>query len=305
MSESKIKNDAIDTTNTDISNILNLNTENSNIVSIDKNIRAENIKKLHYILKEINYIRKQVRSNGGKIILALNNEDSRKAIIQTMVNIYESIKKIQKTNDIDILSLFHKYELKALDTVRNITSHDSEKLNLGRLRNIINTKLVNVEKKIEVYLNSLQENKIEKNDIKIKKRDKIKISFIKFYFIIVIPLIFISSVIFINLNFDIKGATFFISLVISACFVLLVFLFTLIIFLFLKLFGMVDINDEIIAFNNTNESNFKRFDDDFTDFSHMEYSSDDNFSSSSSLATSLNSFDSGVIGSDSYAGTSH
>ena len=111
--------------------------------------------------------------------------------------------------------------------------------------------------------------------------------------------------IFINLNFDIKGATFFISLVISACFVLLVFLFTLIIFLFLKLFGMVDINDEIIAFNNTNESNFKRFDDDFTDFSHMEYSSDDNFSSSSSLATSLNSFDSGVIGSDSYAGTSH
>ncbi|WP_273402793.1 hypothetical protein [Campylobacter avium] len=305
MSESKIKNDAIDTTNTDISNILNLNTENSNIVSIDKNIRAENIKKLHYILKEINYIRKQVRSNGGKIIFALKNEDSRKAIIQTMVNIYESIKKIQKTNDIDILSLFHKYELKALDTVRNITSHDSEKLNLGRLRNIINTKLVNVEKKIEVYLNSLQENKIEKNDIKIKKRDKIKISFIKFYFIIVIPLIFISSVIFINLNFDIKGATFFISLVISACFVLLVFLFTLIIFLFLKLFGMVDINDEIIAFNNTNESNFKRFDDDFTDFSHMEYSSDDNFSSSSSLATSLNSFDSGVIGSDSYAGTSH
>lgn len=305
MSESKIKNDAIDTTNTDISNILNLNTENSNIVSIDKNIRAENIKKLHYILKEINYIRRQVRSNGGKTIFALNNEDSRKAIIQTMVNIYESIKKIQKTNDIDILSLFHKYELKALDTVRNITSHDSEKLNLKRLRNIINTKVVNVEKKIEVYLNSLQENKIEKNDIKIKKRDKIKISFIKFYFIIVIPLIFISSVIFINLNFDIKGATFFISLVISACFVLLVFLATSIIFLFLKLFGMVDINDEIIAFNNTNKSNFKSFDDNFTDFSHMGYSSDENFSSSSSLATSLNSFDSGVIGSDSYAGTSH
>ena len=161
MSESKIKNDAIDTTNTDISNILNLNTENSNIVSIDKNIRAENINKLEYILKEINYIRKQVRSNGGKIIFALNNEDSRKAIIQTMVNIYESIKKIQKTNDIDILSLFHKYELKALDTVRNITSHDSEKLNLGRLRNIINTKVVNVEKKIEVYLNSLQESNLE------------------------------------------------------------------------------------------------------------------------------------------------
>lgn len=304
MSESKIKNDAIDTTNTDISNILNLNTENSNIVSIDKNIRAENIKKLHYILKEINYIRKQVRSNGGKIIFALNNEDSRKAIIQTMVNIYESIKKIQKTNDIDILSLFHKYELKALDTVRNITSHDSEKLNLGRLRNIINTKLVNVEKKIEVYLNSLQENKIEKNDIKIKKRDKIKISFIKFYFIIVIPLIFISSVIFINLNFDIRDI-FFISIVISVFFVILVFLFTSIIFLFLKLFGMVDINDEIIAFDNTNKSNFKSFDDNFTDFSHMGYSSDDNFSSSSSLATSLNSFDSGVIGSDSYAGTSH
>lgn len=305
MSESKIKNDAIDTTNTDISNILNLNTENSNIVSIDKNIRAENIKKLHYILKEINYIRRQVRSNGGKTIFALNNEDSRKAIIQTMVNIYESIKKIQKTNDIDILSLFHKYELKALDTVRNITSHDSEKLNLKRLRNIINTKVVNVEKKIEVYLNSLQENKIEKNDIKIKKRDKIKISFIKFYFIIVIPLFFISSVIFINLNLDMKGATFFISLVISVFFVLLVFLFTSIIYLFLKLFGMVDVNDEVISFNNTNKSNFKSFDDNFTDFSHMGYSSDENFSSSSSLATSLNSFDSGVIGSDSYAGTSH
>lgn len=305
MSESKIKNDAIDTTNTDISNILNLNTENSNIVSIDKNIRAENIKKLHYILKEINYIRKKVRSNGGKTIFALNNEDSRKAIIQTMVNIYESIKKIQKTNDIDILSLFHKYELKALDTVRNITSHDSEKLNLKRLRNIINTKVVNVEKKIEVYLNSLQENKIEKNDIKIKKRDKIKISFIKFYFIIVIPLFFISSVIFINLNLDMKGATFFISLVISVFFVLLVFLFTSIIYLFLKLFGMVDVNDEVISFNNTNKSNFKSFDDNFTDFSHMGYSSDENFSSSSSLATSLNSFDSGVIGSDSYAGTSH
>lgn len=303
MSESKIKNDAIDTTNTDISNILNLNTENSNIVSIDKNIRAENIKKLHYILKEINYIRKKVRSNGGKTIFALNNEDSRKAIIQTMVNIYESIKKIQKTNDIDILSLFHKYELKALDTVRNITSHDSEKLNLGRLRNIINTKVVNVEKKIEVYLNSLQESKIEKNDIKIKKRDKIKISFIKFYFIIVIPLIFISSVIFINLNFDIRGI-FFISIVISVFFVLLVFLFTSIIYLVLKLFGMVD-SDELIACNNTNKSNFKSFDDNFTDFSHMGYSSDENFSSSSSLATSLNSFDSGVIGSDSYAGTSH
>lgn len=173
MSESKIKNDAIDTTNTDISNILNLNTENSNIVSIDKNIRAENIKKLHYILKEINYIRKQVRSNGGKIIFALKNEDSRKAIIQTMVNIYESIKKIQKTNDIDILSLFHKYELKALDTVRNITSHDSEKLNLGRLRNIINTKLVNVEKKIEVYLTSLKEVKLENKELANEKAKKI------------------------------------------------------------------------------------------------------------------------------------
>lgn len=290
MSENGVKNIITDTAK----------IKNSNI---KQNIRQENLKRLEYILEEIDFIRGEVRKN-GLVINALKKEVARKAIIQTMVNIYESIKKIQKTNDIDILSLFHKYELKALDTVRNITSHDSEKLNLGRLRNIINTKLVNVEKKIEVYLNSLQENKIEKNDIKIKKRDKIKISFIKFYFIIVIPLIFISSVIFINLNFDIRGI-FFISIVISACFVLLVFLFTLIIFLFLKLFGMVDINDEIIAFNNTNESNFKRFDDDFTDFSHMEYSSDDNFSSSSSLATSLNSFDSGVIGSDSYAGTSH
>lgn len=173
MSESKIKNDAIDTTNTDISNILNLNTENSNIVSIDKNIRAENIKKLHYILKEINYIRKKVRSNGGKTIFALNNEDSRKAIIQTMVNIYESIKKIQKTNDIDILSLFHKYELKALDTVRNITSHDSKKLHLGQTKNVINKHVINVEKKIKAYLTPLKEAKLENKELANEKAKKI------------------------------------------------------------------------------------------------------------------------------------
>lgn len=80
-----------------------------------------------------------------------DEKEKQPAIIMHFISIKEQLQKIQDSNDIQILSIFDKEEIRGLSAVRNIASHDYEGLNLEIIESIIRVNLPIIKDKIDNF----------------------------------------------------------------------------------------------------------------------------------------------------------
>ncbi|HIC3365672.1 TPA: hypothetical protein ACW4KU_001569 [Campylobacter jejuni] len=68
-------------------------------------MQKENLYKLDKIIQEIDFIFEQTK---GELVQALKNETKQKAIFMSLINIKETIKNIQDSEDTEVMVFFAK-----------------------------------------------------------------------------------------------------------------------------------------------------------------------------------------------------
>lgn len=89
---------------------------------------------------------------------ALNDETIKQpAIMMHFINMHELLKGIQESNDIEALSIFAKDEVQALSKIRNIASHEYEKINFTLIKIAIEDILPQMKQKIDDEIKKLNQ----------------------------------------------------------------------------------------------------------------------------------------------------
>lgn len=111
----------------------------------------ESLSKLNQLNQHLKNILKICDDKG--IVNALSDEYiTQPAIMMHFIIAHQCLKKIQDNNEVEILSLFTKEEINGLNTIRNISSHDYEGLNLAIIEHTIRNFLPILVEKAENYL---------------------------------------------------------------------------------------------------------------------------------------------------------
>lgn len=114
-------------------------------------MQKENLYKLDKILKEIDFIFKQIK---GELMQALKNEIKQKAIFMSLINIKETIKNIQDSADAEVMIIFREEDMKRLSKSRNIAAHNSQAMDLNIVTNLIRYDLPRLKQSIVNFKNN-------------------------------------------------------------------------------------------------------------------------------------------------------
>lgn len=114
-------------------------------------MQKENLYKLDKIIQEIDFIFEQTK---GELVQALKNETKQKAIFMSLINIKETIKNIQDSEDTEVMVIFREEDMKRLSKSRNIAAHNSQAMDLNIVTNLIRYDLPKLKQNIVNFKNN-------------------------------------------------------------------------------------------------------------------------------------------------------